>query len=317
MVLETVAAVVVVLDAQGRIVEFNRAAQELTGYANEEVRGRVVWETGLVAREEELGFREMIARLNAGEFLNRYESHWMTKDGRRRLLSWRNSAVLGDDGEVAYVIATAVDVTDERRIESELRASEERFRAAVGSLLDGFAILSPVRDESGEIVDFRYEYVNDAACRLNGLAREQLLGHGVAELFPAYATGERFKVHRRVAQTGEPARAEDVSYDGEWPGGRRVARAFDSSVVALGPDIGLAWRETTERKRAEEELQLRAELLDLAHDAVIVRDPADGRVRFWNREAQAIYGYSRSGSPRTGHARAAIDGLPGVPGDGR
>ena len=169
MVLETVAAVVVVLDAQGRIVEFNRAAQELTGYANEEVRGRVVWETGLVAREEELGFREMIARLNAGEFLNRYESHWMTKDGRRRLLSWRNSAVLGDDGEVAYVIATAVDVTDERRIESELRASEERFRAAVGSLLDGFAILSPVRDESGEIVDFRYEYVNDAACRLNGL----------------------------------------------------------------------------------------------------------------------------------------------------
>ena len=51
-------------------------------------------------------------------------------------------------------------------------------------------------------------------------------------------------------------------------------------------------RDITEQKRAEEELRLRAELLDLAHDAVIVRDPAESRVRFWNREAQAIYGYS-------------------------
>jgi PAS domain S-box-containing protein len=52
-------------------------------------------------------------------------------------------------------------------------------------------------------------------------------------------------------------------------------------------------QDVTERKRAEEELQLRAELLDLAHDAVIVRDPAESRVTFWTREAQAIYGYSR------------------------
>ena len=51
-------------------------------------------------------------------------------------------------------------------------------------------------------------------------------------------------------------------------------------------------RDITAQKRAEEELRLRAELLDLAHDAVIVRDPAESRVRFWNREARAIYGYS-------------------------
>ena len=47
-------------------------------------------------------------------------------------------------------------------------------------------------------------------------------------------------------------------------------------------------------REAEEELQLRAELLDLAHDAVIVRDPVEGRVTFWNREAETIYGYSRA-----------------------
>ena len=41
-------------------------------------------------------------------------------------------------------------------------------------------------------------------------------------------------------------------------------------------------------------MQLRAELLDLAHDAVIVRDPVESRVTFWNREAETIYGYSRA-----------------------
>ena len=71
----------------------------------------LVWEAGLIARQQESGFRETVAGLNAGKFPSRYESHWATKDGRRRLLSWRNSAVLGDHGEVTHVVATAVDVT--------------------------------------------------------------------------------------------------------------------------------------------------------------------------------------------------------------
>ena len=63
--------------------------------------------------------------------------------------------------------------------------SEERFRAAAGSMLDSFTIVSPVRGDGGEIVDFRYEYVNDAYCALVGFDREQLLGHRLGELFPA------------------------------------------------------------------------------------------------------------------------------------
>jgi diguanylate cyclase (GGDEF)-like protein/PAS domain S-box-containing protein len=47
-----------------------------------------------------------------------------------------------------------------------------------------------------------------------------------------------------------------------------------------------------ERVRIGQELELRAQLLDLAHDAVIVLDAGERRITFWNHEAQAVYGYS-------------------------
>ena len=97
-----------VLDAQGRLVELNRAGEELTGYRGEEIRGRKLWETGLVPEEEQSVAHDVFGRLRAGDFPNHYENHWITKDGRWRLLSWRNSAVLDEYGEVSRVVGTAV-----------------------------------------------------------------------------------------------------------------------------------------------------------------------------------------------------------------
>lgn len=51
------------------------------------------------------------------------------------------------------------------------------------------------------------------------------------------------------------------------------------------------WRDVTERTRLVEELEQRGRLLDLAHDAIIVRDLRASAVTYWNREAAAIYGY--------------------------
>jgi len=51
-------------------------------------------------------------------------------------------------------------------------------------------------------------------------------------------------------------------------------------------------RDITERKRLIEELEQRGRLLDLAHDAIIVREPATSAVTYWSHEAGEIYGYS-------------------------
>jgi PAS domain S-box-containing protein len=95
-----------------------------------------------------------------------------------------------------------------------------------------------------------------------------------------------------VALTGESCRTDEVSQQEARAGTSLATRVLDTIIVPVGENLVVSARDVTERRRSEEELRLRAELLDLAHDAVIVRDPAESRVTFWNREAQAIYGYS-------------------------
>ncbi len=209
-----------------------------------------------------------------------------------------------DEEEVALFDRMAADLSfalesmerDERRrvVEAQLRASEERFRVAAESMLDSFAVVSPVRNAGGEIIDFRYEYVNDAYSALVGADREQLVGHRLGELHPWFPGSARFEVYRQVAVTGESCRTEDVQPEEAWVGTPFATRVIDIIVASMGADLVVSAHDITERRRNEQELRLRAELLDLAHDAVIVRDPAESRVTFWNREAEAIYGYRRA-----------------------
>jgi PAS domain S-box-containing protein len=178
--------------------------------------------------------------------------------------------------------------------EAQLRSSEERFRATAASMLESFTIISPVRDPGGEIIDFRHEYVNDAYCGLVGFDRERLLGHRIGELFPRFPGSDRFAVYRRVAETGEPCRSDAVQDEAAWAGTLLAGRVVDTVIAPMGENLVVSARDVTERKRSERELRLRGELLELAHDAVIVRDPVESRVTFWNRGAERIYGYSRA-----------------------
>jgi PAS domain S-box-containing protein len=220
------------------------------------------------------------------------------------LTAYSSDAGFFDEDQVALFDRTAADLSfaleamarEERRraAEAELRASEQRFRVAAEAMLDALAILSPVRDREGEIIDFRLRYVNDACCELVGFDRERLLDHQVGELYPQFPSSDQFEVYRRVAVTGRPYRSEDVQLPSAWAGTTLASRVFDTVIASMGDELVVSARDVTEQKQDEQELRLRAELLDLAHDAVIVRDPVDSRVTFWNREAEAIYGYTRA-----------------------
>lgn len=123
-VLSTVGALVVVLDKNGRIVRFNRACEELSGYAFEEVHGRALWEL-LLLPEERKGVQDTFAQLVSGDFPNEHRNCWVRKDGSTRLIEWSNTAMMGDQGEVDYVIGTGIDITDRIQAEAEVNRHKE------------------------------------------------------------------------------------------------------------------------------------------------------------------------------------------------
>ena len=125
-VLDTAGALVVVLDMEGRIQRFNRACETLTGYAAADVNRRVFWEF-LIPPEEMAGVKQTWEMLQAGDFPNQHENHWLAKDGTRRLIMWANTAILHPNRQIAYIIATGLDITERKQAENALRHSTERL----------------------------------------------------------------------------------------------------------------------------------------------------------------------------------------------
>ena len=142
-VLSTVGALVVVFDREGRVVRFNRACEEATGYRFEELSGRTIWDLVLTA-EERAAVEQIFADIAAGRFPSEYENYWRHREGSRRLIAWSNTALLDQDGRVEYVIATGLDVTERRAAEEAERRNRDEVdrmyrQHAVGAMASAFA----------------------------------------------------------------------------------------------------------------------------------------------------------------------------------
>ncbi|BAY08505.1 GAF domain-containing protein [Calothrix sp. NIES-2098] len=131
-VLDTVSALVIVLNPQGKIVRFNQACEQITGYSFDEVRDRYFWNLFLVLEEVE-PVKAIFEQLRAGHISptsHNYESSWRTKDGSLRLISWSNTILQDYEGSVEYIIGTGIDITDSKQAEAALRESK-RFAESV------------------------------------------------------------------------------------------------------------------------------------------------------------------------------------------
>jgi PAS domain S-box-containing protein len=131
IVIEIVGALVVVLDREGRIQRWNAACEESTGVEPEAALGRPFW--FLAAPEEKGAIERSFSRLSARDFPSRSRTHWIASDGSRRVISWSNTAMLDERGEVRLVICTGLDLTEQVRAEDALRRQAARLEALAES----------------------------------------------------------------------------------------------------------------------------------------------------------------------------------------
>lgn len=153
-ILETVGALVAVLDQEGRIIRFNRSCELTTGYAFEEVRGKCIWEFFMLP-EEVARARAVIMQLSADLLPQEYQSHWVTRHGTSRLIAWSSSLLPDSEGRPQYIIATGIDITEREQLQGALlniSAREQRrigqdLHDGLGQHLTGIAFMAKVHEE--------------------------------------------------------------------------------------------------------------------------------------------------------------------------
>lgn len=305
-VLDTVGALVVVFDTAGRIVRFNRACEVISGFQSSDLLGRYAWES-LIAEEDVADYIESFDRIRAGEFPTSYENYWVTADRQKRRIAWSATALVDSQSQVAFVIATGLDVTVQRVAEAGIRESEARYR----QIVEGSLGLVCTHDLSGVILS-----INQYGAEGVGRHVEDVVGrnledfvlderkHMIASYFESLRiAGEAQGLLHLLHVNGEE---RVFAYK------NRLVHLLDGTRHVLGFGIDI-----TEQIRAEEKLhnlmRQSNSVLESVGDGIYGLDP-EGCVTIINPAAAEMLGYApeeligRSMHDMTQHSYA--DGAP-------
>jgi PAS domain S-box-containing protein len=261
-VLDTADALVMVLNRKGRIVRFNRACEQVTGYSFEEVKRKYWWDLFLPPEEVEL-FKAEFEKLWLNQLpQQRYESHWVTKDGRQRFIAWSNTVLYDYKGVAEYVLNTGIDLTERKQAEEALRSSEERFREVILSISDHVYVT--------EFTEDGYQlnrYISPHVEALTGYPQEKFLADWHFWPSQVIHPDDRAAAAAQAARLalGQNSEMEYrlVRANGDiiWVRDSVRVQSHDSSRIVYG-----VVSDITERKRAEEKLKATNQQLQVLTD---------------------------------------------------
>ena len=180
-------------DPDGLILAWYRGAARMYGYSAEEVSGRSI---AVLIPEDRVEELENIRRgIRAGQRLDHHETVRRTKDGRLLDVSLNIVPITDADGRVVGASAIARDITEQKRVEHALRASEAQWRSVIRSAVDGIIVITA----RGTV-----ESMNPGAERLFGYREEEVVGRNVGLLMPAPYRDEHDGYVARYLATGVP-----------------------------------------------------------------------------------------------------------------
>ncbi|MGE5206609.1 MAG: PAS domain S-box protein [Chlamydiota bacterium] len=268
----------VTISPEGKITDVNAATEAATGFLRQELIGTDFCDYFTAPEKARAGYQQVFREGSVRD----YELAIQHRDGRILPVLYNASVYHDQAGAVIGVFAAARDISDRKKTEQALRWSEERYRA----LLTATAQVVWTTPPDGLVEDMPMwrEYT--------GQTLEQVRGWGwLNAIHPedresTAATWSRALEARALYETEYRIRRADGQY-----------RHFAIRGVSVLEDDGSIreWvgicTDIHERKQIEDELRKQAVLLNLAHDAIVVRD-LQNRITFWNRGAEETYGWS-------------------------
>jgi PAS domain S-box-containing protein len=116
-ILDTAPSLIMVLDAQGHVVRFNRACEELSGVSMSEVAGMPTWDLPFILDEDRAEIRDNMPRLAASVEPTKLDRTWIGRNGGRHTIAWTIMALRAQSGATTYLIGLGADVTMARELE--------------------------------------------------------------------------------------------------------------------------------------------------------------------------------------------------------
>jgi two-component system, cell cycle sensor histidine kinase and response regulator CckA len=231
--------------ADGTYVYSSPASNGVLGYTPKELAGRNVFE--LIHSSELKSAREMFTQL-IGEPGRVLAGHFRFhhKNGSWRWVQVVGKNLLGDPS-VGAVVINYRDVTESKRADDELVASEERFRKAFNA--------SPEPMTISHWPEGRYVDCNESFLRITGYRREEVIGRTDTEVGFWPKPEDRARCMRFLE---EHARAIELEVVFGAKSGEKRTGLFSAEVIEIrGEQCVLAvMKDVTERRSLEEQLRL-------------------------------------------------------------
>jgi PAS domain S-box-containing protein len=233
---------VYVSSREGKILDINRAAEELFGYSREEMVGM-----DISRLYEDPADRQTFQReIEAAGAVKDYEVRLRNKEGAELHCLLSSTVRRSPGGDVIGYQGIIHDVTAFREAERALRLSEEKFSKVFRSSPDWIAIST--------LEDGRFLDVNEAFLKMTGFSRKEVIGRTSVELGMWVDPNERAKMVE-VLRRDKAIKDQETRYRLKSGEVRIMLRSAE--LVEMGGETCIinVTRDITERKRDEEEIR--------------------------------------------------------------
>ncbi|WP_254523478.1 PAS domain-containing sensor histidine kinase [Natrinema caseinilyticum] len=268
------------LDADGYVRSWNAGAERIKGYRPDEVLGEHI-STFYTEEDRAAGVPERNLE-QAAETGSIEDEGWRIRnDGTRFRANVTIAAIRADDGTVRGFLKVTRDMTDRYRREQNLESELQRI---LGRISDAFYAVDD---------QLRFTHVNEQAAKLLQRSEAELLGEAVWDVFPdaRETRGDEAFRHALEAQ-------EFVSYEEQLPS---LEKWFDVRVYPSETGLSVYFRDITERKERQQELERYEQTVETVWDGVYALDEND-RFVLVNEAFCELVGYEREellGEPPT------------------
>lgn len=224
--------------------------KEMLGYEDSELANSNLTWASLIFEEDYLAATQLVEEYNTGKvdrFLMTQRFHH--KNGSTVYILSQAIHIKDEQGNVIRMIGAHSDITETIRIQEDIETSRMQLSSVLNSSLDGIMVFQSVRNNGEQIEDFEWLLTNPAACKMVGRKAENLIGRHLLKEMPGNLKDGLFERYVQVVETGT---LMDTEFYYEHDG---IASWFQNIAVKLGDGFAVTFRDITNIKRSEQELQ--------------------------------------------------------------